>query len=316
MRNIPEGLQESLDEDCTTLCTLLKLTRPDGFILGLTSLDRVIVYDDGTGETTYYPDPGFQPADIEASNDLSVDNTEGLVLLPLSSMPMNPADIRRGLWDDSRLKVMRINYEAPGQGHYEMLSGVIGDITIRNDLTLVLQLDGNARPLRQTMCWRDSITCRAVFGSQEADEVEFCGKDVSSLWVPFTVTSVEESDRAFTASALGQPTGYFVPGGVLWDTGANAGYFHSIDSFDAGGTIGLRVPLRFSAQVGDKGRIRIDCTKYIEGAKGCREHHGDDWVNHLRAEPHIPMGGDAQTPGAQVGPGAGGSTTIPETEDA
>jgi hypothetical protein len=56
----------------------------------------------------------------------------------------------------------------------------------------------------------------------------------------------------------------------------------------------------------------------VEGRRGCREHNGTEWVNRIRAEPYIPVDGTAQIPGATVGPGYGGSTSVPidETDEA
>lgn len=317
MRSMPALLQADLDTGCTTLCDLLQVMNAEGETIGMTSLDRSVTYDAGDdwGEIDHEPDPGFQSTDIEAAHDLSVDGGDGEVLLPIDALPMNAEDIRRGLWDDARFRVLRVNYLALNHGHYEVCSGTFGDITLRDDALLVIQLDGNARPLRQTMCWNDSIPCRAIFGSQEDEEIEYCGFDVTPLWVSFTVDSVDadEPDRVFTASELVAAAGAYVPGAVLWDTGDNATYLHPIDSSSAGGELGLRIPTRWNIQAGDTGRARVDCTKDVEGDKGCRDHWGDDWVLHHRGEPDIPLGGQAQVPGAEVSPGSGGVTTVPDS---
>ena len=143
------------------------------------------------------------------AHDLSVDGGDGSIQLPLSALPMDAEEVRAGLWVDASFRVLRLNYEALDHGHYEVLSGLFGNITLRDNALLVIQLDGPTRRLRQTMCWRDSIKCRAYFGSQEADEIEFCGFDVSALEISFTVTAVDadESNRSFTASALAQAAG-------------------------------------------------------------------------------------------------------------
>jgi uncharacterized phage protein (TIGR02218 family) len=322
--NVPPLLQADIDAECTTLTRIMQVVNAAGAVVGLAELDRKIEYDTGEdahGVVTYHPDPGFDPTELEFAHDLAVDGGDGSILLPLSALPMDAEEIRAGLWDDASFRVLRLNYEALDHGHYEVLSGLFGNITLRDNALLVIQLDGPTRRLRQTMCWRDSIKCRAVFGSQESEAIEFCGFDVASLEIAFTVTAVDpdESNRSFTASALAQAAGYFVPGIVLWDTGANAGNrVNGIDTHQTGGVIGQRDPLRFPIQVGDTGRIRVDCTKDVEGDKGCREHFGSDWVNHFRGEPDIPVDGTAQIPGATVGPGYGGSTSVPapDTEEA
>jgi uncharacterized phage protein (TIGR02218 family) len=317
--NIPALLQADIDQDCTTLTRIMQVVNAAGTVVGLAELDRAIDYDagDGRGVVTYQPDPGLDATELEFAHDLAVDGGDGNVLLPLSALPMDAEEIRGGVWDDARFKVLRLNYEALDHGHYEVLSGLFGNITLRDNALLVIQLDGPTRRLRQTMCWRDSIKCRAIFGRDEADEIEFCGFDVASLEIAFTVTAVDpdESNRSFADSALAQAAGYFVPGIVLWDTGANAGNtVRGIDTHQTGGVIGLRDPLRFPIQIGDTGRIRVDCTKDVEGDKGCRDHYGSDWVNHFRGEPDIPVDGTAQIPGASVSAGSGGSSSVPIDE--
>jgi len=324
-RYIPPLLQADLLEDCATLTYVLQIVATGGQVCATSGLDEDLTFDTdtipgvntapftGLGELTYLADPGYEADEIEHANDLSVDGTDGRVLVPLAGTPFNAEDIRAGVWDDARFRVLVLNYEALDHGYYELLSGYVGDITLRDDALLVIQLDGPTRALRQTMCWRDSIRCRAPFGSQESEEIEYCGFDVSSLWIAFTVTAVDpdDSSRSFADSSLGQAAGFFVPGGVLWDTGDNAGNsFRGIDTHQTGGVIGLRDPMPKPIQVGDTGRIRTDCTKDREGPKGCRSYFGDDWVLHMRAEPDTPLDGTAMTPGATLGPGRGGATSI------
>lgn len=321
LKTIPSLLQADYDADVGTITNVLQIVATDGTVLGLAELDRKLPYDagDGLGEITYLPDPGFDPTEFEFSHDLNVDGADGKVLVPIDATPLSPADIRAGKWEDARWKVMRLNYEALDHGHEEICSGYIGDITLRKDVLLIIQLDGPTRALRQTMCWLDSIACRAVHGSQEADSVSFCGYDPSGDWVSFTVTAVDpdESNRVFTASALTQEAGYFVPGGVLWDTGDNAGTtWRGVDTHPSVGVIGLRDPMPRAIQVGDTGRIRIKCTNQRDGRRGCREFFGDEWVLHYDGEPDIPLDGTPLAPGANLGPGQGGSTSVPSPETA
>lgn len=330
-RYVPPLLQADILADCATLTDVLQIVASNGQVCATSGLDQKLTFDTdaipgidtapftGLGELTYLADPGFEADEIEHANDLSVDGTDGRVLVPLAGTPFNAEDIRAGVWDDASWRVLRLNYEAIDHGYYVQAEGLIGDIIVRDDALLVIQLDGPTRALKQTMCWRDSIRCRAIAGTMEGDEIEFCGKDFSVYEIAFTVTAVDPDDsgRSFTASALGQAAGYFIPGGLLWDTGDNAGNtFRGIDTHQAGGVIGLRDPMGRPIQVGDTGRIRIDCTKDVEGPKGCRDHNGDQWVLRIRAEPFIPIDGTAMTPGATLGPGRGGSTSIPSPETA
>lgn len=323
VKTIPPLLQADYDNNVGTFTYLTQFVATDGTVLGLTDLDAVRTYDagDGEGPVDYLPDPGCDPTEFEFSHDFSVDGADGKVLVPyaLSALPISPADIRAGKWDDARWKVMRVNYEALDHGHEEICSGYIGDITLHDDVLLIFQLDGPTRALRQTMCHVDSIACRAVHGSKEDEAIEFCGYDFDGDWVSFTVTAVstDESNRVFTASGLAQAAGYFLPGGLLWDTGDNAGpTWRGIDTHPSVGVLGLRDPMPKAIKVGDTGRIRISCTHQVEGRRGCREFFGDDWVNHYQGEPYIPLDGTATVPGATLSPGRGGVTSQPSPETA
>lgn len=323
VKTIPPALQADYDADVGTFTRIMQVVARDGTVLGLAELDKALDYDagDGRGVITYLPDPGFDPTELEAYNDLGVDGGDGSLLVPIDATPISPEDIRAGKWDDARFKVMQVNYEALDHGHEWICEGFFGNITLRDNALLVIQLDGLTRPLKQTMCALISATCRSVFGSQESEAVEFCGKDVSSLWINFTVTAVDpdDSSRSFEASGLTQAAGYFLPGGLQWLTGDNAGNtFWGLDTHGTGGVLGLRQALPRPIQVGDTGRIRVDCTKLPEGDKGCRFHWGDSWVLHFRGEPNIRTSINAMTPGARGGPGQGGATVqqSPEVEEA
>ena len=317
LRTIPPLLQQDLDDDVGTFCHLLKIKAADGTIVALTDLDREVVYDpgDGDGPITFVPDPGIDPGEMEARNDFSVDGGDGLALVPVDATPLSPDDIRAGKWDSARFNVFFVNYMDLSHGHYEPIpGGIVGDITLRDDGLLILQLNGPTQPLKQNIVSLTSKTCRAVHGSQEGEAVEFCGYDVSGDWVAFTVTNVDPDDnaRTFEASGLSEPAGYFFPGVVIWDTGSNASYFTGVDSHQSGGVISLHRPMPRAIQIGDTGRIRITCTKFVEGRRGCREFFGDDWVLRFRGEPDMDSVVNAQEPGARLPPGAGGATTVPD----
>ena len=49
MRRIPPALAAHLQLDATTTCSLLRIQLRSGEVIGLASLDRDVVYDDGDG---------------------------------------------------------------------------------------------------------------------------------------------------------------------------------------------------------------------------------------------------------------------------
>lgn len=315
-RAIPVQLLADLARDTANLTWLLRADASNGQQLFLTSLDEAVDYDDGDGVATYLPDPGYDPKLMESATDLSVDGTTFTSLLEAAGL-LTEAELRAGVWDSAMVRVYRLNYDATDHGHYELKRGTLGRLTIDQGLSLVSEIRGLGQGLRQTLCWRDSLLCRARHGSQEGEEREYCGFDVSTIEIAFTVTSVgAENDRDFTASGLAQPAEYFLPGVVRWVTGDNAGALpNGVADHQTGGVVSLRRSTRFPIQIGDTGYIRTACDQSVEGGRGCRYYFGDEWVNHYRGEPHIPQGEGAQIPGAQVGVGSGGPTSVPEVAE-
>lgn len=318
-RAIPANLQAHLDTGATTICGILRIepVRPGYGVIGLTGLDRDIVYNDGDGEVTYLAPVGFTPSAYVATADFAVDNAESKSLFPEFDIPqITEADIAAGAYDYAAYKFMVVNYEDLSQGHILLSTGTLGEMKTIDGLSFMGELRSLFQKFRQSVVERDSLTCRATFGSQAegssnaatAPKIEKfpCGIVVDDLWQDFTVEQVgEESDLAFSfgassSSSSSSEPGFF-PGVVEWTTGANAGRQYEVGAYDAG-VVTLSFPTAFAIQEGDTGRIRPDCTKQWEGHLSC-----EFWNNRLnyRGEPFIPVGdsGTTAVPGAETSRG-------------
>lgn len=336
-RTIPVALQDHLDLDARTTCLLIRIdpVTPGFPSYGAALLDRAVTYDDGVSEIEYSPIIGGQPSTMEASIDLSVDNTDMAGLLPEFDFPISEADVAAGVYDFARYTAYLVNYEDLSQGHLIVPNGygTLGRITIREDgLSFVEELRGLSQELKQTICARDSLSCRATFGSQPIgtgggvlEEREYCGIDVEALWLPGTVTSVGlESNRTFTDSSLpfdsgGPEEDWYALGMVRWLTGLNAGREFEVEENSVSGVVSLSFPTGFVIHAGDDYEIRQGCNKQARHeTRGCKYHWGVQWPMHFRGEPDIPIG-DATanaTPGATTSPGSGGQTNQPfESEE-
>lgn len=293
MKSIPVALQSHMDGDATTLCLLTRIDCKDGTVLGFADLDVDIDYDDGDGTVTYKAENGgLSPQRMQASSDLSVDNTEleGWV----SSGGITEAQIRAGLFDYAQVRIYRINYLSPSDGHEIVATGTAGE-TMFSANGWRTEFRSLVQQLRQPMSKLYSLTCRAKFGDAA------CGK--SFTWVAGTVTAVgAEADRLFTSGVAGAADLYNL-GVVEWLTGANASGQMEVDDFGSGEFV-LSLAMPYNIQIGDTFRVRKDCNKEWDDAdNGCLFHWAADRVNHFRGEPHIPVAdaGASMIPGTEIG---------------
>lgn len=306
MKNVPAGLQTHLNGNATTTCRLLRIqtSESEPTVLGFTTLDRPVVYDDGDGEVTYYPLNGFDPTAFRNDTGYSVDNAEAYALISDDVEPgITIEDIEAGLLDDATWKCYLVNFESPSDGHVLLDAGDVGPVRTRYGMVWIPELLSHIVRLRQPIGHVDSITCRAIFGTP-ADSQTGCGIDASTLWVSGEVTSVgAETDRVFTADVEASSSGISAPARVRWLTGDNVGrnlaWVESINSDE----IILGEPTLKPIQVGDTFEIRPDCRKrYLQDCIGI-------WNNgiNFKGEPYIPIGdaSQIQTPGSQL-PGQGG----------
>jgi len=313
MRAVSSALQAHLDSGSTTVTLLLRIDPvTEGYApFGAALLDREVVYDDGDGPIAYSPLIGMVPANIVSSASMEVGNTELQHLLPEADLPISEADIAAGVYDFAWYSLYLVNYEDLSMGHIVMPAGhgQLGQMRMESGLSFWSELTELTKLLKQSIVEKDSLTCRAIFGSQPKGsgapvEQRFpCGKDTTGMWVEKTVTAVgAESNRTFTASALGAAAGTYVPGMVRWLTGANTGRSIEVEEQEADGTIDLTFETMFPIEVGDTFEIRPDCTKQVNGPNGCKFHFATEWVLHFRGEPLIPVADADQinAPGASM----------------
>lgn len=330
-RFVPPDLKTHLQGSATTTTLLLKIipATPGFSAYGVTLLDRDVAYDDGAGEVVYRAAVGMTPSAIMGHSDLSTDQAEAEHLLPEFDIPeLSEEGIRAGAYDFAEYRLYLVNYENLAQGHAELKRGKIGRVTLRADgLSFVNELRDLSAELKQTLCTKDSLSCRAIFGSQPEGSStpgpqvthDWCGFDATSLLVEDSVASVGlESTLTFTlAGTFVEAAGALVPGIVKFKTGANAGRTYEIADNTSGGEITLAIEADYPIAVGDELEYRVDCSKWArDDAKGCRKHFGADWILHFRGEPDIPIGDESAmfTPGAGLGPGDGGVVHVPEDD--
>jgi uncharacterized phage protein (TIGR02218 family) len=305
MRTYSASLQAHLDTRATTLCFLLKITpriETGVSAFGVTSLDQDILYDDGGGALNYSAIIGVNTTAFQAASDLSVDNTEAMILI---STTLSKEDINAGVLDYASFHVYRICWDDTSKGHYLVQSGTTGQVRSTDNLSGVIELRGIAQQLKQNFSDLYSIGCRARFGSQVGEEQFPCTYDFSSLWSNKTVATVDADDPDMVFTINTAPTaaaGTFDAAIIEFLTGNNTGLTVETELVD-GVNITLRFNSAYAIEVGDTLKIRPDCQKrYAEDCVG-------QFNNGLffRGEPYIPITEDvtAHALGANVA-GLGG----------
>lgn len=322
-RTIDITLFDHIKTGRTTTCYILKITpvTPGYAPYGVAMTNRPVPYNDGTGDMIYSAIVGMQLTSLASSSDLSVDNAENESLMPEFDVPISEADIIAGVYDFAQFDLYLVNYKDLTTGrHIHVQSGTLGRVTVRDGgLSFVEELRGLSDQLKQSLCTKDSLSCRAIFGSgaigsgAAVEEQYPCGFDADSLLVAGTVASVGlESSITFTAApGLVVAEDELALGIVKWLTGANAGRTDEVESNTAGGVITLAFPSLFPVQTGDTFETRGGCNKIArDDVRGCKRWHAAQWVNNFRGEPDIPIGdaGVLETPGASSGAGQGGAT--------
>ncbi|QQP96485.1 DUF2163 domain-containing protein [Lysobacter enzymogenes] len=298
MKSIPLALAGHLDLDATSWTLLMKVVCKDGTILGFTTLDADLTYDDGGGDLVYSADQGFTPERIQATADLGVDNTDLEGWYSLDGV--TEQRIRAGLFDKAEVWVYRVNFMDLSMGHEIWNYGTLGESRY-SETGWTTEFRSLKQQLKQPLCQFYSLTCRARFGSKpigtpgaEITERKPCNKEMT--WVGGAVTSVSSARRVFTDSSRGEADGYFQPGVIRWLTGANAGAQIEVFGY-AGKQFTLSLPVPYPIQPGDIYEVRQDCDNSLTM---CKDRH--DNILNFRGEPFVPVA-DADSlmvPGANI----------------
>lgn len=298
MKSIPLALRNHLAQDATSWALLMKVVCKDGTVLGFTTLDADLTYNDGGGALLYRADQGFTPQRMEATADLGVDNTELQGWYSLDGV--TEQRIRAGLFDKAEVWIYRVNFMDLSMGHEVWNYGTLGESRF-SETGWVTEFRSLKQQLKQTLCQLYSLTCRARFGSKpigtpgaEFTERKPCNKDI--VWASGAVTSVASAKRVFTDSSRAEADGHFQPGVIKWLTGANAGAQIEVYTF-AADQFTLLLPMPYAIEVGDTYEVRQDCDHTVAMCKARFNN-----LLNFRGEPFVPVADSASimVPGANV----------------
>ena len=290
MKELPAALEAHLATGATTLCWCWRLTRRDAVQQGFTDHDRDVVFDG----TTFEAAAGFTATEIRDALGLSVDNLE--VTSAISSERVAEGDLAAGLYDDARVEIFRVNWQAPDQ-RVLMRTGSLGEVR-RAGIAFTAEVRGLAHYLQQPKGRLFQFTCDADLGDAR------CGIDLDDpAYRGEGLVAAVAGPRRFTASGLDAfASGWFTRGLLSFTSGAASGQaievkMHSL----AGGTVTLELwqPAHLPLETGQTFTVTAGCDKQLET---CRAKFAN--AENFRGFPHMP-GNDFLTVVARPGAPSG-----------
>lgn len=248
MRTISSAFQNHLMQELTTLAQLVKITRLDGEVIGLTTHDTDISIDG----VTYIADGAFSEGKLSDENDLKANDYEVTGLL--DSGVIAESDIQAGLYDHARIDVYVCNWGDLSQGVIHLRRGWLGEI-VTSGGGYKASLRGFHDLLSRRIGETYSPECRYHLGDGR------CGLALSSWSYSGSATSVTDR-RTFADAACAHDDGYFSGGKLSWTSGAMSGQSFEVCSYDADGCqFQLWLPASSDIQVGDTFTVTAGCDK-------------------------------------------------------
>ncbi len=254
MKALDPAFEAHLAGGVTTLAWCWRLTRKDGTKLGFTDHDKDILFDG----TTFEAAAGFTASEMRDAVGLSVDNLE--VTSALSSERLKEPDLAAGFYDDAKVEIWRVNWQAPAQ-RVLMRSGSLGEVK-RAGGSFTAEVRGLAHYLQQPKGRLFQYTCDADLGDGRC-KINLALAAYRGTGALVTVSSA----RRFTVSGLDTyASEWFARGLLTFTSGAAAGQKVEVRSHVKSGTIvtvELWEPAREPLLAGQAFTITAGCDKHL-----------------------------------------------------
>ena len=258
-----------------TICTVIKLERVDGEVMGFTSLN----HDLEINGVTYLANSAIEPTALEQKADLSTDNLE--VKGFLDSSLVTGTDITNGVYDGSYVTVALIDFVTLPTTISEgviLLRGRVGDITTTDayfnfDIRSLSEII--SRPLQQ----KTSPACRyKEFGG------DLCGLDLVVNGLQATNAGITEITDNQTIR-INNPiiNSNFVNGTVTFTSGDNINSIRNIVSVSGTDSVILDRPTAKDIVLGDLVTVKAHCNRTQSQCKA---------YNNFNEFGNVPSGGN------------------------
>jgi uncharacterized phage protein (TIGR02218 family) len=269
MKTIGASLLAHMQGATTTLTLLVKVTRADAQVFGLTGHDRPIFYPPGLTGVLYQTGAAApELAAIVRSAGVNVDNSE---IEGAINDIVTVDDIEAGDWRAARLEIMRVNWNDLSMGHELIGVGELGQAS-HDNRAFKVEFMGRTHKLGRIITRHYLPTCDADLGDAR------CGVDIEALAINGTVSAVTDN-RVFTGTHTGSPSSwvadYHTFGKIVWLTGLNVGRSMEIRQNDAAGVFTLQLGMKRVIAIGDTFRAYPGCNKLKKTAAGV---YGGDCV--------------------------------------
>jgi uncharacterized phage protein (TIGR02218 family) len=277
---ISAALEAHLAGEVVTLALLVKITRKDGTVIGVTGHDQDIVFSG----LTYYASDAVSSTALTTTVGTGVDalDLEGV----LNNSQILKTNLAAGIYGGAKIEVRLVNYMDLTMGARFLVSGIIGETTDAEQ-DFKAEVRSLSQLLKQTVGDLTTKGCRACLGDARC-KVNMAGNTVGGTAIRATknVSSVG-GPTSITFGSDSAPSDHYRYGTVKFTSGLNAGIpprpikAHSLVSGAA--VITLRMAFPFTVAPGDTAVLEAGCDKIWTT---CGAKFGN--ANNFHGEPFVP----------------------------
>ena len=273
MREIPDGLSESLLSGAATLCRCWRLERRDGRLYGFTDHDEDVVLDGLVCRAS----SALSASDVQAGLGLSAAGLE--VAGALSDDDLVADELDAGLFDGAKVEMWLVDWRDPSQ-RMRLFAGRLGRVR-RGEVHFEAELRSLASALGETRGRLYGHLCDAELGDAR------CGVNLDDPRWRGTGTVISASGTQVRLAGLsGYAEGLFVHGRLEVTSGPARGFAAAVRAHDLRGpetVLGLDRELPATLAAGDEVSVIAGCDKSLAT---CRDRFGN--VSNFRGFPHMP----------------------------
>lgn len=268
MKNISTELENHLLAEVTNLAFCWKLSYKDGRIVGFTTHDNDIVFEN----ITYKSKAGFAVDEYKINQNSGSENLD--VFGVIDSDDITETDIASGSLDNAALEIFVVNYNDVGAGKVIIKTGKISKIN-KYENAYIIGISGIADELEKNITENYSPLCRANFGDVR------CGINKNLYKFSGEISEVL-SDISFKDSSRTEQIGYYDKGVIKFTSALNEGFSGEVKRSE-GNKITLSLAMPKQLQIGDEYEIIAGCNKKFSTCKNKFNN-----VLNFRGEPDLP----------------------------